>query len=216
MQHLNDEALARLVDEEPMEDEALHLERCETCRSELDALREQTRELGVLPLAAPPAGQWGALEARLAEEGLLFPPSMSGRYGIGWPWRAAAAVALFVGGSATGFLARGIQEEAPVAQVDRPPGSVVEAAEQLRRTETEYTAALARFAELSGVDQPEDLVSRLAALEGIVLTTRAALEEAPADPVINGYHLTALGQRDALLREIERSTPQDNADQEWF
>jgi hypothetical protein len=45
--------------------------------------------------------------------------------------------------------------------------------------------------------------NRLAALEGIVVTTRAALEAAPADPVINNYHLAAMGQREALLRQLE-------------
>ena len=34
----------------------------------------------------------------------------------------------------------------------------------------------------------------------------AALAQAPTDPVINGYHLTALAQRDAMLKQI-RATP---------
>jgi hypothetical protein len=60
-------------------------------------------------------------------------------------------------------------------------------------------------------------VSRLAALEGIVLTTRAALDDAPADPVINGYHLTALEQRDAILRQIQEVPEEsDDNEQEWY
>jgi hypothetical protein len=47
-----------------------------------------------------------------------------------------------------------------------------------------------------------DPVARQAALESILLTTNAALREAPADPVINGYHLTALAERDAVLKAI--------------
>jgi hypothetical protein len=39
-----------------------------------------------------------------------------------------------------------------------------------------------------------------------VITTRAALGQAPTDPVINGYHLTALAQRDAMLKQI-KTTP---------
>jgi hypothetical protein len=54
-------------------------------------------------------------------------------------------------------------------------------------------------------------LNRLAALEGIMLTAQAALREAPADPVINGYLLTAMGQRDAMLRQISRPSEQD-----WF
>jgi hypothetical protein len=34
------------------------------------------------------------------------------------------------------------------------------------------------------------------------MTTQAALNETPTDPVINGYHLTALAQRDATLRQV--------------
>jgi hypothetical protein len=73
---------------------------------------------------------------------------------------------------------------------------------QLREAQAAYVAALARYSEMTGSDQAVDPASRLAALEGIVVTTRAALKEAPADPVINGYHLAAVGQRDALLHQI--------------
>ena len=70
---------------------------------------------------------------------------------------------------------------------------------------------------MGGVLPAPDPVNRLAALEGIVLTTRAALNEAPADPVINGYHLTALEQRDAILRQIQaQPAPDEDNEQEWY
>jgi hypothetical protein len=47
--------------------------------------------------------------------------------------------------------------------------------------------------------------ARLAALEGIMLSTRAALEAAPADPMLNGYYLNAVGERDAVLRQIAQT-----------
>ena len=50
---------------------------------------------------------------------------------------------------------------------------------------------------------------RLATLDGIVVTTAAALERAPADPVINGYYLAARAQRDALLRTVSSSPARD-------
>lgn len=93
----------------------------------------------------------------------------------------------------------------------RPPRSGEEALEQLRAAELSYLDALTRFAEFSGNTGAGDPAARLAALEGIVLTTRAALGQAPTDPVINGYHLTALAQRDATLRQIA-STSSDS----WF
>lgn len=84
----------------------------------------------------------------------------------------------------------------------RAPRDAEEAFDLLQQAESSYLEALARFAELSGSTRTDDPTARLAALEGIVLTTRAALAQAPTDPVINGYHLTALAQRDATLRQV--------------
>lgn len=82
------------------------------------------------------------------------------------------------------------------------PRSVEEATDLLRRTEEEYLAALTRYAELATQSGAGDPIARLAALQSIVLTTQAALSQAPTDPVINGYHLNALAQRDAALRQV--------------
>jgi hypothetical protein len=92
---------------------------------------------------------------------------------------------------------------APVQR--REARTAEEAATNLRAAESEYLTALTRFTELSGRVEEGDPVARLAALESIVATTRAALGRAPADPVINGYHLTAVAQRDALLRQASAS-----------
>ena len=80
-----------------------------------------------------------------------------------------------------------------------------EAAARLRTAESDYLTALTRYTELAGRADQGDPLARLAALESIVATTRAALGRAPADPVINGYHLTAVAQRDALLRQVSAS-----------
>jgi hypothetical protein len=98
-------------------------------------------------------------------------------------------------------------ERAPAAA---PVGAVAartpeEAMARLRSVESDYMAALTRYSELSGRQDDGDPLARLAALESIVATTRAALGRAPADPVINGYHLTAVAQRDALLRQVSAS-----------
>lgn len=84
----------------------------------------------------------------------------------------------------------------------RTPATVEQAAQQLRETEAYYLDALTRFAELATQSGAGDPVARLAALQSIILTTQAALNEAPTDPVINGYHLTALAQRDATARQV--------------
>jgi hypothetical protein len=86
------------------------------------------------------------------------------------------------------------------------PRSVEEAADLLRQTEELYVAALTRYAELAMQSDSGDPIARLAALQSIVMTTQAALSQAPTDPVINGYHLTALAQRDAALRQVAAVT----------
>ena len=86
------------------------------------------------------------------------------------------------------------------------PRTMEEAAALLRQTEELYLGALTRYAELATNAEAGDPVSRLAALQSIVMTTQAALSQAPADPVINGYHLTALAQRDATLRQVAAAT----------
>ena len=86
------------------------------------------------------------------------------------------------------------------------PRSADEAAQMLREMEELYLNALTRYAEFTSVPQTNDPVARLAALQSIVNTTQAALNAAPADPVINGYHLTALAQRDATLRQVAAAT----------
>jgi hypothetical protein len=86
------------------------------------------------------------------------------------------------------------------------PRTLDDAAAVLRQAEEIYLAALTRYAELAAGAEAGDPVSRLAALQSIVMTTQAALAQAPADPVINGYHLTALAQRDATLRQVASAT----------
>jgi hypothetical protein len=91
------------------------------------------------------------------------------------------------------------------------PRTAEEALAFMRSAESTYLEALTRYAEMAGGFEGGDPAARLAALEGIMLTTRAALGVAPADPVINGYHMTALAQRDATLRQIAATSSQS-----WF
>ena len=70
------------------------------------------------------------------------------------------------------------------------------------------TAFLARIDTIGGGDpNPVAYRSRLAALDRVLSTTRDALREAPHDPVINGYYLTTLGQREATLRQLNTALP---------
>jgi hypothetical protein len=295
MQHLNLEALARLVDEPPMADEAEHLRGCLVCRRELDAMRAQTAALATLPRLEPNPAAWRALEAALAAEELIRPqpariqPPVR-RFRFAQPYlRAAAAVLLFVTGAAAGAAllrpgspdtvasapssqtVRETADELPATSSGRPlglaqlpvpgpsapvadaPGSDVAdggefavpvldapgtarrapslpaarlvaarpttsrgrapamtpqaraAARELDAAEAAYVAALRRYAEIADPSSGADPATRLAALETLVESTGRALERAPGDPVLNGYHLSMLDERDALRRQIDRS-----------
>jgi hypothetical protein len=208
MHHLKLTELARLVEEAPTADETAHLESCERCAAELLALRQQTLALARLPDPLAPEG----VHARI-ERAIRADTRLPRRIGAAAGLRAAAAIAIFVLGGVTGtFVA------APVltSGSDTPPPALpmgpADAAAAVAAAEAEYLRSLTRYAQITDDGAGLDPLNRLAALEGIVLTTRAALREAPADPVINNYHLTALGQRDALLQHMEDLARGD----EWF
>lgn len=126
------------------------------------------------------------------------------------PVRAVTEQPISVPAPATTLAENVVSEPAPapaavtVAAV-QPARTADEAMARLRSAESDYLAALTRYTELSNRADEGDPLARLAALESIVATTRAALGRAPADPIINGYHLTAVAQRDALLRQVSAS-----------
>jgi hypothetical protein len=213
MEHLNPEVIARLVDEAPTLEEGEHLAECSSCACLLDGMKQQTAALGALPDPQVPPGLRLRVESELVAEGLV----RGSRRAPAKAWdlsRVAAAVALFAVGAASGSLATSGRGGSPAAVpiTSTEVTNAAEAAEWLQTAEAEYVQAVTRYAELAESGEGLDPLNRLAALEGIVLTTGAALREAPADPVINNYHLTALGQRDALLHQLQLAS----ADDEWF
>jgi hypothetical protein len=219
MSHLTIEALARIVDEPATGSEQAHLDACPTCRSTLDELRMQTTALAALPVFAPPADAWESIGHRMHEADLRAERQ---RRTLGIAARIAAAITIFALGAATQFVlsSRGgsstqataeagnpgaaNQAGAPTPLISAAPASVEEATARLRIAETFYTRALLDFAALTSPEPPRDAVARLATLEAIVLTTRAALERAPADPLINTYHLAAQAERETLLEQLRR------------
>ncbi|MBW3553236.1 MAG: hypothetical protein KY466_06995 [Gemmatimonadetes bacterium] len=218
MSHLTLEALARLLDEAPSAEEEGHLAGCEVCRDELAALRGQTDALASLPKMVPAPEAWAELRDRLEDERLIAGAAPRRFYG---PLRTAAAIVLFAGGGLLGYGVRGNAEDAPSTEVvadrgvlaENGAGTAVEPAPReqqggLRRVEEAqeaFLSALDQYMAATGTS-PSDPATRLATLDNIVLTTAEALNEAPADPVINSFHLTALAQRNAMLRQISTSS----------
>lgn len=219
MPHLNLEELARLVDEAPSPVETDHLGACAACTEALAELRRQTAALAALPAIDAPAGEWTRIEARLRAESLIRPQAgRPARLPSGWrgSWAAAAAVAAFLVGAAGGFALRGAGDASsgdalPRVTTRQPedlaiPVSLEEAEGQVRVAESQYLAALDRYNALrgpaAGASGGDPWAARLAALESIVASTRAALAEAPYDPVINGYYINARAQRDAMFQQV--------------
>jgi hypothetical protein len=231
MSHLSLETLGRLIDEPPTAAERRHLESCALCRAELDAFHDDLRGLGELPDLLPaPENAWPALAARLRSEGLIGHHPAGRHRARHRQLQLAAALALFLLGGFAGFNIRGEAARGtaglasltettaggpppPAASlggslasttrpIANPARDVSAATRALEEAETAYLAALARYAELSADAGTVDPITRLAALQNIVATTRDALATAPADPLINGYHLTALAQQDATIRQL--------------
>lgn len=204
MSHLTLEELARFVDEAPDRAAAGHLTACEACAAELAALRQQRDALRDLPALVPAPDHWPALRERLAREGLV----RTRRRLPAGVVRAAAAAALFLAGGALGYGVRGpLGQAGPGSPSTVAGGAAADAAADREPTRAvaeageQFMAALDSYMAASGA-APADPATRLAALDNIVLTTAAALAEAPADPVINSYHMSAMAQRDAVLRQL--------------
>lgn len=213
MEHLDLETLARLVEEAPSQGERRHLSECGRCRTELELLQGQTDALGRLPDMRPPRGDWAVLEARLMSEGLVRHQRSSLAATPGW-MKAAAAVLLFLGGTGLGSLmgdgaagtpdrvAAGGQD--PYSLVANTVSSVEEAAEAVRLAERRYQDALLQYRQLleaeGGLTTGISPESRLAALEYLVAAGQAAVQQAPADPFLNGFLASALAERQATYQ----------------
>ncbi|HSG50067.1 MAG TPA: hypothetical protein VLA43_19740 [Longimicrobiales bacterium] len=226
MEHLTLEVLARLVDEAPSQDERRHLSECIRCRTELELLQGQTSALGQLPDMRPPRGDWAVLEARLMSEGLVRHERSLLAATPGW-MKAAATVLLFLGGTGLGMvLAPGggaVPERlggggaSPYALTDYTAGSVAEAEEAVRLAERQYMDALVQYRQLveaeGGVTGGASPESRLAALEYLVAAGQAAVQQAPADPFLNGFLASALAERQATYQTALR---QSGSAADWY
>jgi hypothetical protein len=85
------------------------------------------------------------------------------------------------------------------------------AARERMQAQAAYMGALQRLAAIADPASGNTPETRLAALDRLVQLTAEALDRVPGDPVINGYHLAAVAERDAVRREMER-----DASTEWF
>lgn len=228
MLHLHTERLAALGDEVATPEEEAHLAACEACADERNAYRA----LVAMALAERvpfglPLTRWDAIAAELALPAPVIAAERGSRRSGRWMLQIAAGLLLVVGGAMAGRMSAGaglLPQGAAAAPVTNTAGvepaslldsasfaSVDEARAAQLRYEQGYQQAAAYLAQndtagFSGGSQVA-YRSRLAALDRMLSTTSQAIREAPHDPVLNGYYLTTLGQREATLRQLNTALP---------
>jgi hypothetical protein len=226
MSHLPTERLAALADEPPTAAELAHLTSCADCA------RERAAYQSLVELAATagssigaPLTTWEALRPNLVDDGVIGakPVVLRPRRASGRAWlQAAAAVLLISGGMVAGRITAGASPlpapgTGPVATVqpatDSSPRfrSVEDARAAQAQSQLVYQSATAFLAQRDTTthapESPAAIRTRLAALDRTRQVLDEALDEAPYDPVINGYYLTTLGQREATLRQLNTVAP---------
>ena len=217
--HLPDERLAALIDEPPTPAELAHLASCERCAAERAAqrsLREMARAHGAR--IGEPLTTWEALAPALRADGIID----TGEWRVArrprlWDsvWlQAAAAILIALSGIAYGrYSAVGSVLPGHVAGSDSTVSfsSVEEARAAQERYQTLYESAALYLAghdsSLVEHESPAAMRRRLATLDEVGATVRQALSKSPGDPVINGYYLTTLEQREATLRQLNAALP---------
>jgi hypothetical protein len=231
MSHLSTDRLAALGDEAPTPVEAAHLATCDVCAREYAAYRALVtlahEERGAIGI---PLTRFEAIASALATEKVVASPAARvtdqrarPRAFLRTPMRAAAGFLLLAGGAIAGrvsagappipFSARNVPTVATtIPRADSANFASIEQARDAQlHSEALYQQAAAYLAEhdTTGVGEgsPVAYRSRLAALDQVISTTREAMRQAPHDPVINGYYLTTLGQREATLRQLNTVLP---------
>lgn len=233
LSHLSPDRLAELADSSPLPHEAAHLGACAECAAERAA---HARVLTVAHLERdrllPPLTSWEALSPRLREEKLIIDGVAERRAMRGW-MRAAAAVVLVAGGAMVGRASSGVPIGAGVAFGRNTPMVAVanngnatapafkstdEAIQALTASSSTYQAAIAYLSSHGPngtAPAPEQVQRRIAALDDIAGAVRAALWQAPDDPVVNQAYLQTIGARESALRQLGTAMPKGTRVTSW-
>jgi len=100
---------------------------------------------------------------------------------------------------------------ARLAEINSPFNSVEDALATLETAQRNYDRAAEFISAHDATGQSPEagdvFRTRLAALDEMAETSRQALSEAPADPVLNQYYLSTLGAREITLRQLGSVLP---------
>lgn len=236
MSHLPTERLAALVDEPPTAAELAHLAGCAECAREREIYQRLAEAAAGEPARiGAPLTTWERLAPALAADGIIETANRpvayrNARRGAAHYGRLAAAGLLLVAGGAIGgrLSAGAAVFPSPVTvattphEATRAPATLVsdsaphfasieEARAAQQQSQLIYQSATAFLAQRDTAGRPADspaaIRTRLAALDRAHEVMGEALNEAPYDPVINGYYLNTLGQREATIRQLNAVLP---------
>lgn len=230
MQHLAIERLAELADGEPTAAEHDHLAECVMCSAERIAYhRVVAMAADERRRIAPPISTWGALSAELRDQGLITTrEQMTARKAFvarvtRIAWQSAAGIGILVTGLVTGRVSAGMPLRSalamaetgavPLTTVALSPddfASTASAMQTLQRAQQDYERAALYLAnhDTSMTENATDAYrTTLAALDEMAETSRRALSEAPADPIINQVYFTTLGARNMTLGKLATALP---------
>ena len=230
MQHLPIERLAELADGEPTTAEQLHLSECNMCSAERVAYsRVVSMAADERRRIAPPISNWGALSAELREQGMITTREQANARKIfidkvtRIAWQAAAGVGILITGLVTGRVTAGMPFSAAIAFA-APDTSLVTTAsltaedftttatamQVLQRAQQDYERAalyLASHDTSTSEGATEAYRTTLAALDDMAETSLRALNESPADPILNQVYFTTLGARNMTLGKLATALP---------
>lgn len=169
---------------------------------------------GAMPVAAH-AGRVAPDVTRMASA--VSSRSTTSRWGTSTMRRAAAALLLLSGGAVVGRATAGSPVGRAVANVavgnalgDSEFTSVDNATQVLARAQRDYERASMWLASNDSTARNSDVYrARLAALDQMMAASRAALRDAPQDPVLNHYYLAAYTAREATLQALGGTLPVD-------
>jgi hypothetical protein len=119
---------------------------------------------------------------------------VAGRWTAGFEFHSASP-------SATSAVPATASFESPQAAVQ-----VLTSAQQQYSDAAAYLAAQDTTSHFIGLNV-NTYRARLTALDNIVASTRTALYQAPQDPVLNQYYLSAVAAREATLRQYKAALP---------
>lgn len=148
--------------------------------------------------------------------------------------QATAAAVLVASGIAVGRVTAGPVSQASIAARDASQNSTTgsihnssapvmrlvsdttafasrgQALDALEQAEARYRHAVAYLMESDSgalAEGPDGYRTRLAALEEVERTTRAALVAAPDDPVLNQWYISTVGAQQATIRQLVQARP---------